>query len=185
MKKLAPFLITLIAVSALIFWLRFEKRFWICSCGQILLWVNDAWSSNTSQHLFDPYSFTHLLHGFLFCWLIMLILPRFSLSWQLCFAILGEAAWEALENTNFIVERYREGTAALGYNGDTIINSLSDILMCTAGFLLAKRLGLYRSVAVFLAIEIFLLCWIRDSLLLNILMLIYPIDWLKDWQSGK
>jgi hypothetical protein len=104
--------------------------------------------------------------------------------WQLSLAIALEALWEVFENTEFTIQRYRETTAALGYYGDSVANSLGDILMCGIGFLIAQRLGFRRSLLVFALTELVLILWIRDSLLLEILMLIYPIDWLKAWQVG-
>ena len=170
-----------IAVTVLILpiALRNQGRLWICECGQIFIWVSDAWSLNTSQHLLDPYNFTHLLHRFLFCWLITLIFPRRAREWQLGLAIAIESGWEIMENSSYIIERYRETTAALGYSGDTIINSFGDVLSCAVGFAIARTLGFLRSLIVFLTVEIVLLFWIRDSLLLNILMLIYPLDAIK------
>ena len=106
------------------------------------------------------------------------------MSWRLALATFLEAAWEVFENTEFVINRYREETAALGYTGDSIFNSFGDILMCIVGFLIAQRLGFKRSVVVFVAAELVLLLWIRDSLLLEILMLVYPIDWIKAWQMG-
>lgn len=162
--------------------LRLEGRLWICSCGQLFIWVSQACSSNTSQHFFDPYSFTHVLHGFLFFWLIAWLAPRLNSTWQLTLAIAIEAAWEILENTNFVIERYRTATAAIGYTGDTVVNSLGDILCCTVGFIIARRLGFRRSLIAFLLMELVLILWIRDSLLLEILMLVVPIDLIKTWQ---
>jgi hypothetical protein len=104
---------------------------------------------------------------------------------RLALATFLEAAWEIFENTEFVIQRYREETLALGYNGDSVFNSLGDILICIAGFMIAQRLGFRRSVIVFVATELVLLVWIRDSLLLEILMLIYPIDSLKAWQMGR
>jgi hypothetical protein len=155
---------------------------WICSCGKLFLWVSQACSSNTSQHLLDPYSFTHVLHGFLFFWLIAWLAPRLNSNWQLTLAIAIEAAWEILENTNFIIERYRTATAAVGYNGDTVVNSMGDILCCTVGFIIARSLGFRRSLIAFLLMELVLILWIRDSLLLEILMLAVPIELIKTWQ---
>lgn len=164
--------------------LHLQGRLWFCKCGRVYLWVSDAWSSSTSQHLFDPYSFTHLLHGFVFCWLIVLIFPRLHCKWQLWLAIAIESAWEIVENSRFIIERYREATAALGYYGDTIINSFGDVVSCGIGFAIARSLGFTRSLIVFLLIEAVLIFWIRDSLLLNILMLLYPLDIVRKWQIG-
>jgi len=179
-----PWLSVLAIIGIAALQLRNQGRFWWCSCGRLWLWIGDAWSSHTSQHLFDPYSFTHILHGFAFCWLLSLALPRVSASWRLCLGIFLEAIWEVFENTEFVIQRYREATAALGYQGDSIANSLGDIIACCAGFLIAQRLGFRRSIIVFFAVELVLLIWIRDSLLLEILMLIYPIDSIKAWQVG-
>lgn len=162
--------------------LRLEGRLWICSCGKLFIWVSQACSSNTSQHFLDPYSFTHVLHGVLFFWLIAWLAPRLNSSWQLTLAIVIEAAWEVLENTNFVIERYRTATAAVGYSGDTVVNSLGDILCCTLGFIVARRLGFRRSLIAFLLLELGLILWIRDSLLLEILMLVVPVDLIRTWQ---
>jgi len=164
--------------------LRLEGRLWFCACGRLLPWVGDAWSADTSQHLFDPYSFTHVLHGFAFAGLLALLLPRAGWRWRLLLAVLAEAAWEVIENTDFVINRYREATAALGYNGDTVVNSLGDIAACALGFLLARRLGWLRTLLLFVAVEAVLLLWIRDSLLLNILLLVYPSERLRAWQAG-
>jgi hypothetical protein len=174
-----------LTIAVTIVLLRVQGRLWICECGQVRLWVSEAQGANTSQHLFDPYSFTHVLHGFLFFWLIAWLLPRLRGGWQLWLAIAVEAAWEVVENSEFIIRRYREATAARGYFGDTIVNSLGDILACGLGFLLARYLGVRRSVLVFLIVEVLLVIWIRDSLLLNILMLLFPIEAIKRWQAGQ
>jgi hypothetical protein len=117
--------------------------------------------------------------------LVKLLLPKLSVAWRLWVAVTIEALWELFENTNFIIQRYREATAALGYSGDTVINSLGDIFICGFGFLLAWRLGWRRSIVVFAAVELVLLIWIRDSLLLEIIMLIHPIDSIKAWQMSR
>jgi len=122
------------------------------------------------------------MHGFAFCALVALVAPRLPLYWRLCLAILLEAAWEILENSQFVIERFREATAALGYQGDTVVNSLGDIMACAIGFLLARKLGLWRSLVIFIITETVLTIWIKDSLLLEIIMLIHPIDALKTWQ---
>lgn len=182
--KIWPWVVILITTAAAVFLLRYQGRLWLCACGQFYLWVGDAWSENTSQHLLDPYSFTHVLHGFIFCWVITLLLPQLSRVRQLSLAVTAEAAWEVVENSALVINRYREATAAFGYNGDTIVNSLGDILMCSLGFVLARQIGFRRSLALFTAVEVVLLIWIRDSLLLNVVMLIHPMDWVKSWQSG-
>ena len=162
--------------------LRAEGRLWICACGKLLAWSGGVCSADNSQHFLDPYSFTHLLHGVLFFWLIYWLAPKWPVRTQLLLATVVEAAWEILENTNFVIERYRTATAALGYNGDTVVNSLGDLLCCIAGFLIAQRLGLRRSLVVFAVIELILIVWIHDSLLLEILMLLTPVNAIKAWQ---
>ena len=164
--------------------LRSQGRLWWCSCDYLLVWSGDPWSSDNSQHLLDPYSFTHVLHGFVLCGLLALIAPRLSPVWQLWLAVSIEALWEVVENSEFVIRRYREETAALGYQGDTIVNSLADIFLCGLGFVLARHLGFHRTLALFVVTEVALAVWIRDNLSLNILMLIYPIDALKEWQAA-
>lgn len=184
MKRVWPWLTMAVILTGAVYQLRGQGRFWLCSCGYFLLWSGNVLSSDNSQHLLDPYSFTHVLHGFLFWWLLAWTLPRLSIIWRLALAVSLEALWEVIENSNFVIQRYREATLALGYQGDTIVNSLGDILLCALGFLIARRLGWRRSFLVFVVTEVVLLIWIRDSLLLNILMLIYPIDGIKEWQMG-
>jgi len=174
--------IGILVALAMAFALRAEGRLLICSCNRFLIWVGDICSSSNSQQLFDPFSFTHILHGFLLFWIISLLFRRMSPEWQVLLAVLSEAAWEVFENTPFVINRYRTETAALGYEGDTVVNSLGDLLCAFVGILIARRLGFRRSLIVFLVVEVILLFWIRDSLLLEILMLIRPIDGIKLWQ---
>jgi len=117
-------------------------------------------------------------------WIVALIAPRLSAVWQLWLAVSIEAVWEVLENSEFVIRRYREQTAALGYHGDTIVNSLSDILVCGLGFVVAHHLGFRRTFALFVLTEVTLALWIRDNLTLNVLMLIYPIEAVKEWQAA-
>src|ERR1051325_3944883 len=162
--------------------LRAEGRLFICTCGHFALWTSDTCSSNTSQQLLDPYSFTHVLHGFLFFWLMALLFRRMAAGWQVWLALLLEGAWEVFENTQFVIDKYRTETAALGYQGDTIVNSLGDLTCALAGFLLARKLGLRWSLLVFVLVEIVLTFAIHDSLLLQILMLVHPVQAIKLWQ---
>jgi hypothetical protein len=161
---------------------RWQGRVWWCACGGWSLWASDIWTSHCSQHLLDPYSFTHVLHGLALYGLLWLAFPKTSLPWRFFTATLLECGWEMLENSEFVIHRYREATIAIGYRGDSVANSLGDIFCCLLGFLWATRLGLWRSVGVFVITEAVLIFWIRDSLLLNIIMLIYPIESLKAWQ---
>jgi hypothetical protein len=177
-----PAIVVVVAATALIEYA--QGRNLICTCGRVLLWFGDAWASGTSQHLLDPYSFTHLLHGFLLCWLILWLLPRWRMGWQLWLAMAVECGWELLENSSFVIHRYRAQTAALRYAGDSIVNSVGDVLICGLGFLLARTLGFRRSLVGFALVEVTLLFLYRDSLLLNIVMLLVPIKGLQAWQAG-
>ena len=181
-KSWLPASVAVAAAAA--FALRAQGRMWLCDCGRLRAWVGDAWSAETSQQLFDPYTFTHVLHGLAFCGLLALLLPRVGWRWRFVLAVSAEALWEVVENTDFVICRYREATAALGYTGDTVVNSLGDIAACAVGFLVARRLGWRRSVLLFAATEIFLLFWIRDSLVLNIILLLYPSEKLRAWQQA-
>lgn len=174
---------------ALLLWL--EGRFAFCTCGVFRVWSGDTCSSNNSQQLFDPYSFTHVLHGFLLFWLVALIARgikpgrHLAPAWQLWLALTLEAAWEVFENTRFVIDRYRAETAALGYTGDTIVNSFGDVTCAVVGFLVARRLGAKQAVIVFLVLELILILWIHDSLLLQLLMLIHPVEAIKQWQMCR
>jgi hypothetical protein len=172
-----------LVLMALLLWL--EGRMAFCSCGEFRVWSGDTCSSNNSQQLFDPYSFTHVLHGFLLFWLVALLVRRVKPAWQLWLALTLEAAWEVFENTRFVIERYRAETAALGYTGDTIVNSFGDLTCAVVGFLVARKLGLLRSLIVFLVLELILVVWIHDSLLLQLLMLIHPVEAIKQWQMCR
>ena len=162
--------------------LRAQGRLFLCACGHFEIWTSETCSSNNSQQLSDPYSLTHVLHGFLFFYLIALVFRRLSRSWQLLLALALEAAWEVFENSSFVIDRYRTATAALGYQGDTVVNSIGDLACAVIGFLIAQKVGVRWSLILFVLLELILILWIHDSLLLQILMLIRPIEAIKSWQ---
>jgi len=178
--------VLIISVTVII--LRMMGRPLISTLGTVNLWHGEIVSSENSQHISDWYSFTHFAHGFsiyFLLWSISGILPQFrKFSISLVVAIVLESAWEVFENTDFIINRYREATVALDYFGDSVINSTGDILFMTLGFLMASRLPVIASVSIVVASEVMLAVMIRDNLVLNILMLIWPVEAIKNWQLG-
>jgi len=181
-KRAAVAAIVLLAATAALLYLMGRPP--ICTCGAIDLWVGEPNSSRTSQMLSDWYSPSHIVHGFLFFAGLWLVARRWPLERRFLVALAIEAAWEIVENTPLIINRYREETAALGYTGDSVLNSMSDIAMMGLGFLLARRLPVWASVVVVLILELVPLLVIRDNLTLNVWMLLAPNDALKAWQSG-
>ena len=184
-RKLWPWLVIVAVVLITAVLLRAQGRLWMCACGRIDLWAGNTHSADNSQHLVDPYSFTHVLHGLVFYGVLVWAFPRIAVAWRLTLAISLEALWEIVENSAFVIQHYREATLALGYEGDTIVNALGDLLCCVIGVLLARQLGFRRSLALFVVTELVLIVWIRDSLLLNIVMLLHPFEVIKAWQLGK
>jgi hypothetical protein len=156
----------------------------ICTCGTVKLWVGEVNSAHNSQHLADWYSPSHLIHGLLFYAAGWLVLRRQPLGERFVIAVAIEAAWELVENSSYIIDRYRDATIALGYAGDSIINSISDISFMVLGFWLARRLPVWGSVALAIGLELLALWAVRDNLTLNVLMRVAPIDAIKHWQGA-
>ena len=160
-------------------------RVTICTCGYVKLWEGDVDSSGNSQHLTDWYSFSHVVHGFVFYLLFWLAGRRWPIGLRFLAALTLEVSWEMIENSSFIIERYREETISLNYYGDSILNSVSDTLMATAGFWIAYYLPARATVLAAFAMEIGVGVAIRDNLTLNVLMLIHPISAVKAWQAAS
>jgi hypothetical protein len=174
--------LAIVAVTALI--LLWMGRPPICTCGEVKLWVGTVQGPDNSQHLADWYTPSHIIHGLLFYMIGWLFLRGNPAGDRLIAAVLIEAAWEILENSQWIIDRYREATMALGYNGDSVINSIADIGWMALGFAIARRLPVWMSVMLAVSFELLTLAVIRDNLTLNVLMLIAPVDAIRSWQAG-
>lgn len=157
----------------------------ICTCGTVALWVGERDSPRTSQMLADWYSLSHIVHGLLFYAVLWLVARRWPVQQRFLVALSVETLWELVENTPFVIDRYREATAAIGYSGDSVINSLSDIAMMAIGFLLARKLPLWAAIVLVVILEVVPLFVIRDNLTLNIWMLLAPNAAIAAWQAGR
>lgn len=156
----------------------------ICECGYIKLFEPEVNSPGNSQHIADWYTPSHIIHGFLFFALAWLLFRKHSVAFKLAFAVLIEAAWEILENTPMVIDHYRSATMAVGYSGDSILNSAMDTVWMALGFYFALKMPIWVTVLVAIVLELFTGWLIRDNLTLNVLMLLYPIEAIKTWQSA-
>ena len=183
MTRLRPYLPTFALALVAVAILLAMGRPPICTCGTVKLWVSSAASPETSQMLADWYSASHLVHGFLFYGALWLAFRAWPVERRLAIALVIEASWEIAENSPWIIDRYRSATAAVGYSGDSVLNSASDMAMMVIGFLLARRLPLWGALAAIALLELVPLFVIRDNLTLNVIMLLHPSDSIRAWQS--
>ena len=183
-KRYLPYWIAFGILTATAVTLLWMGRVPICKCGYIKLLHLETMSSENSQHISDWYTPSHVLHGIIFYFILWLFARRIDIGWRLAIATLVEAAWEILENTDAVINRYREVTIALDYFGDSVLNSVFDILAMWFGFWLARRVPIWASIAIIFIAEFVVMAAIRDGLALNILMLLYPLDIVRDWQAA-
>lgn len=179
-----PVAIAFAAAAALAAVLHLMGRDPICPCGTIAMWHGEVPSTEGSQHLFDWWTFSHVIHGFVFYAGLRLALPRLETGWRFLAATVIEVGWEIVENSDWAIERYRTVTAAVDYNGDSILNATSDIGVMWLGFLLARFLPVRVSVLIVVAIEALPMIVIRDGLILNILTMLWPMPAVVRWQTG-
>ncbi|HMN50439.1 MAG TPA: DUF2585 domain-containing protein [Xanthobacteraceae bacterium] len=169
------------AQAATLYWLG---RSPICTCGYVKLWEGNAFGPGNSQHLSDWYTPSHIVHGFIFYFFAWAVFRRSSVAWRFAFAVFIEAAWEVAENTPYVIDYYRNNTVSLGYVGDSIINSVMDVVWMSLGFLVAWRAPVLVTIALALALEATAAYVIRDNLTLNIVMFIHPFESIKAWQTA-
>ena len=170
-----------VLAAAILLWMG---RPAICPCGEVKLWVGEVNGPDNSQHIADWYTPSHIIHGFLFYLVGWLFLRRNPPGDRLIGAIVIEGAWEILENSHWVIDRYRDSTMALGYSGDSVVNSLADMIWMIVGFGIARRLPVWATVALAVGFELLTLIVIRDNLTLNVLMLVAPVDSIANWQAA-
>ena len=178
----AAVVLAIVALQALVLFVA--GRLPICKCGYVKLWHGVVRSAENSQHVSDWYTFSHVIHGFFFYWVLSKLAGRQPIGLRVAIAAAVEVCWELLENSPFIIDRYRAATISFDYYGDTILNSVADVAACLLGFALARRLPVAVTVALVVVMELFVGYSIRDNLTLNVIMLLYPLDAIRAWQSG-
>jgi len=183
-RDLRPHAVTALIILATAAWLLWIGRVPWCECGYIKLWHGQTMSAENSQHISDWYTPSHVIHGILFYAGLWLVARRLSFGWRLAIATAIESAWEIIENSDAIIERYRAVTISLDYYGDSVVNSVADILAMVAGFWLARVIPVWASVALVIFFEVLTAIVIRDGLALNILMLLWPLESVREWQAG-
>lgn len=180
-----PYALSVLLLAAMAGVLLAWGRYPICPCGTVDLWHGDVVSAENSQHLTDWYTPSHIIHGLIFYGLLALVAGRLAVGWRLTVATAVECAWELFENTDMVINRYREVTISLDYYGDSVVNSMADVVAMWVGFTLARVLPVWASVVLALVFEAVTTAIIRDGLALNILMLIWPIDAVAAWQGAR
>lgn len=183
-SEYVPLVIVVLIGVAMLFTLRAMGRVWWCQLADVSPVVLDAWGPHNSQHLIDPYVFSHLLHGVVLFFVFNIGPFKRKPLWGLVWVTALEATWEVFENTPYTIDRYRSMTAAVGYTGDSVINSLGDLLACIGGWFLARKIGFAWSVVVYLGLEIGCALWIKDNLTLNVIQILYPLEFIMKWQRG-
>lgn len=184
MQTARPYLIVTILGFLTLVALLIMGRNLMCSCGYVSLWGGNAPADQGSQHLFDWYTPSHLLHGFLFYGALFLLARGLSYNTRLYIAVVIECVWEVVENSAWVIERYRSTTVSVDYNGDSIVNSAGDIFAMVLGFWLSRVLPVWTSGLIVIGFEVLTIYLIRDGLALNILMLLWPLEAVRDWQMG-
>jgi hypothetical protein len=179
-----PIIVIGVMLVVMVFYQRWQGRVWWCELGGWSPVSIVVQSPHNSQHVFDAYSLSHLLHGLIFFGVFWLFRNRMSFGWRLVAATAIEIVWEMMENSPIIINRYRAATISLGYEGDSIINSIGDVFSYLIGFWIAAKLSWKWSVAIFSVVELAMLWLIRDNLALNVLQLLWPIDAIRNWQAG-